>query len=68
MATGGGSWWYCLKHATVEADQGCASSNRMGPYASPVEASHALETAAERTQAWDSDPAWNDDADARPER
>ncbi|MDP9394555.1 MAG: hypothetical protein M3Q27_10045 [Actinomycetota bacterium] len=63
-----GSWWYCMKHSTVEGDDGCSNSQRMGPYATQVEASHALDIAAERTEAWDNDPAWNDDADKRRER
>jgi hypothetical protein len=56
-------WWYCLKHNKVEGRDGCAQTHRMGPYASRIEAERALETAAERTEAWDNDPTWNDDAD-----
>jgi hypothetical protein len=54
-------WWYCLRHKTVEQGDGCGNTDRLGPYATPEEASRALEKAAERTEAWDSDPRWNDD-------
>lgn len=54
-------WYYCLHHQTVEQGQSCANSERMGPYPSREEAQAALTTAAGRTEAWDSDPAWNDD-------
>ncbi|MEO3857655.1 hypothetical protein [Acrocarpospora sp. B8E8] len=45
-------WWFCLKHMRVEPDQGCPNKDRMGPYASEVEAADALKTAAERNKAW----------------
>ena len=54
-------YWYCLRHKTVESEQVCPGSERMGPYASRQEAQNALASAAERTQAWDEDPRWNDD-------
>ena len=54
-------WWYCLKHNQVEGADGCADTHRMGPYASEAEAARALQTAADRTEAWDNDPKWNDD-------
>ena len=54
-------WWFCLKHQVAEQGEGCANSERMGPYASRTEAEAALTTAADRTEAWDSDPEWNDD-------
>ena len=58
-----GQWWYCLKHAQVEGADGCADTDRMGPYGSPEEAQRALQTAAERSETWDKDPRWNDDAE-----
>ena len=58
-------FWYCLKHERVEGPEGCRNQDRMGPYASESEAARALQTAAERTEAWDNDPDWNDDAPAR---
>lgn len=53
MAT---EYWYNTRTGGVEAsdDPGRArSADLMGPYASQEEASRALETAAERTAAWD---------------
>jgi hypothetical protein len=56
-----GEYWFCLKHHTVEAEEGCRNADRLGPYASSAEASRALEKVEERTEEWDSDPKWNDD-------
>jgi len=58
-------YWFCLKHHTVEGVDGCPNKDRLGPYPTREEAAHALEKAAERTQAWDEDPAWNDDVEDR---
>lgn len=55
-------YYYCLVHKTVEGEDGCRATDRLGPYDSQSAASHALETAAERTKAWDNDPDWNDNA------
>lgn len=60
-------FYYCTKHGTVEGEEGCRATDRLGPYDSAAEASRALEIAAERTKEWDDDPNWNDrdpDADA----
>jgi hypothetical protein len=54
-------FWYCLKHRTVEGEEGCPNKDRLGPYESEPEASRALEKVAERNEAWEEDPAWNDD-------
>ena len=54
-------WWYCMKHRTVEGRTGCSNTDRMGPYASRDQAASAIDNAAERTQAWETDPRWNDD-------
>ena len=59
-------YWYCLTHHRVEGRDGCRNADRLGPYGTEQEAAHALETARERTEAWDNDPDWNDDA-ARPD-
>jgi hypothetical protein len=57
-----GQWWYCISHKTVEPDDGtCKAVDRLGPYATRDEAEHALEKVAERNDAWDNDPKWNDD-------
>ncbi|MFC5730529.1 MULTISPECIES: hypothetical protein [Nocardioides] len=57
------AFWFCLKHHAVEGEDGCPSKDRLGPYASEAEASRALETARERSEAWDEDPVWNDDVE-----
>ena len=54
-------FWYCLKHKSVEGPQGCRNADRLGPYDSEAEAARALEKVEERNEAWDHDPAWNDD-------
>ncbi|MGA8211759.1 MAG: hypothetical protein WB441_04645 [Nocardioidaceae bacterium] len=59
-----GQFWFCLKHHRVEGDEGCRSADRLGPYATEQEAANALEKVAERNEAWDNDPDWNDDAAA----
>jgi hypothetical protein len=61
--TGGDAptYWWCLDHQTVEPDEGCANSVRLGPFATQEDAAGALELARQRTEAWDKDQAWNDD-------
>ncbi|HEY6738763.1 MAG TPA: hypothetical protein VI076_07915 [Actinopolymorphaceae bacterium] len=55
-------WWYCLRHRRVEPWEGCKDADRLGPYASPEAAEHALQTVAERNEAWDEEDArWDDD-------
>lgn len=54
-------WWFCLRHQRVEQGDGCPNNERLGPYATSTEAEGALHRAAERTEAWESDPDWNDD-------
>ena len=54
-------YWYCLNHHRVEPDDGCANSDRLGPYETSEEASRALEKVEERNREWDNDPNWNDD-------
>lgn len=56
-------YWFCLVHRQVEGVEGCPNKDRLGPYPTEAEAARALEKAAERTEAWDHDPAWNDDAE-----
>lgn len=58
-------YWYCLKHDRVESEQVCQGADRMGPYASRRDAERALESAAQRTEAWDNDPRWNDGEDEK---
>jgi uncharacterized membrane protein YfbV (UPF0208 family) len=47
------SWYYCLVHQRVEPEDGCPNVERMGPYATEADAAHALETAKERSEAYD---------------
>jgi hypothetical protein len=54
-------WYFCLVHQRVETEKGCAHSERLGPFATQEEAERALQTAAERNEAWDEDPRWKDD-------
>jgi hypothetical protein len=54
-------YWFCLKHHTVEGEEGCKSADRLGPYATSAEASRALDKVQERNENWDNDPDWNDD-------
>ncbi|WP_375000017.1 hypothetical protein [Aeromicrobium sp. CTD01-1L150] len=55
------TYYFCLKHKSVEGPEGCKAIDRLGPYGSRQEAERALQTAEERNAAWDNDPAWNDD-------
>jgi len=48
-------FWWCLTHSRVEGHDGWPNKDRMGPYATAAEAERALQTAAERTEAWDRD-------------
>jgi hypothetical protein len=61
-------FWFCLTHHVVEPREGCRNQDRLGPYTSYADAAQALEHAAERNEAWDNDPDWNDDVkDAGPD-
>jgi hypothetical protein len=54
-------WWFCLNHKAVEPDDGCKNADRLGPFGTRDEAARALETAAERTEAWDEeDKEWDE--------
>ncbi|GAA1589454.1 MULTISPECIES: hypothetical protein [Streptomyces] len=55
-----GEWYYCLAHKKVEEGPECPAKDRFGPYGSPEEAAHAMETAQERNLEWQNDPRWND--------
>lgn len=55
------AFYYCLKHKTVEGEEGCRAKDRLGPFETEAEAARALDIAAERTKAWDEDPDWNDE-------
>lgn len=57
------SYWFCLTHMAVEPDAGCAHAERLGPYPDHAQAAAALERAHARSEAWDHDPRWRDEAD-----
>jgi hypothetical protein len=46
-------WWFCLRHNTVEADDGCPGRERLGPYKTKEEAARALEIVRKRNEEWD---------------
>jgi hypothetical protein len=46
-------WWFCVKHHTVEPDQGCKAEDRLGPYPTREAAEQALETVRRRNEEWD---------------
>jgi hypothetical protein len=52
-------YWWCLTHARVEGRDGCANSDRLGPYETVEDAEQALQRARERTEQWDNDPRWS---------
>jgi hypothetical protein len=43
-------WYYCLVHNRVEQEKGCANSERLGPYETEEQASHAFEIARKRNE------------------
>ncbi len=50
----GKRWWFCLKHHTVEDDDGpCPGKDRLGPYPTREDAARALETVQRRNEEWD---------------
>ena len=57
------TYWWCLKHARVEEQDGCAHTDRLGPYGTELEAASALARARERTAARDAEDAAEDDWD-----
>ena len=46
-------WWYCLKHHKVEQGASEPVKDRLGPFATAEEASHALELVQRRNEEWD---------------
>jgi hypothetical protein len=46
-------WWFCLRHNTVESDDGCPGKDRLGPYPTREAAANALEKVQERNREWD---------------
>ena len=57
-----GEWWYDLRTKSAVQDTKAGKiTDRLGPYASREEAEQALDKVAERNEAFDNDPRWNDD-------
>jgi hypothetical protein len=57
-SSGGGPYYWCLRHNRVETDQDvCPASMTMGPYESPTEAEQALTRVAKRNEQWDAEDA-----------
>lgn len=56
------AYWYNLTTGQVESeDNKSQSDDLMGPYDSQADAAKALETARQRTEAWDEeDKAWDE--------
>ena len=55
-------WWYDLKtKSAVQDSRAGKATDRLGPYASREEAEQALDKVAQRNEAFDNDPRWNDD-------
>ena len=50
-----GDWFYCLKHHKVEPRDGCRSEDRLGPYATEVDANNWRADFDRRNQAWEDD-------------
>lgn len=48
-----GTWYWCLRHSKVEPADGCAATDRMGPYATPEEARSWRERVQARNEDWD---------------
>jgi hypothetical protein len=46
-------WYFCVKHQTVEPEDGCPAKDRLGPYATREEAAHAMDKVRERNEEWD---------------
>ena len=61
------AYWYNLTTGQVESeDNKSQSDDLMGPYDSQAEASKALDTARQRTEAWDDeDKAWDEGSSDR---
>ena len=59
------SFWWCLKHSSVEGSTGeslgCANLDRLGPYGTSEQAAGALDRARARTAEQDAKDAADDD-------
>jgi hypothetical protein len=43
-------WFFCLKHHTVEPEDGCKATERLGPYPDRESAAQALESVHDREE------------------
>ena len=61
------AYWYNLTTGQVESDDNKSQSDDlMGPYDSQADAANALDTARQRTEAWDEeDKAWDEGSSDR---
>jgi hypothetical protein len=59
------AYWYNVSTGQVESEENKSqSADLMGPYDTEAEAARALETARERTEAWDEeDRRWDEGED-----
>lgn len=64
MAT---EFYFNTKTRQVEEGKPSSWTNRMGPYPTREAASHALEKAVRRTEAWDEEDKDEDEAPGRPD-
>jgi hypothetical protein len=56
--SGGGPYYWCLRHNRVETDEDvCPAVRTMGPYNTAAEAEQALTRVAERNERWDAEDA-----------
>jgi hypothetical protein len=56
--SGGGPYYWCLRHNRVETDEDlCPAVRTMGPYQTAAEAEQALTRVAERNEQWDAEDA-----------
>jgi hypothetical protein len=56
--SGGGPYYWCLRHNRVETDEDvCPAVRTMGPYSTVAEAEQALTRVAERNERWDAEDA-----------
>jgi hypothetical protein len=56
-----GPWFWCMRHNTVEPEDGCPARYRLGPYDSRQEAEQALQSVKEREERLSAeDRAWDE--------
>ena len=53
METSQQRWYFCVRHQTVEPEDGCPAKDRLGPYGTREEAARAIDKVHERNERWD---------------